>query len=150
MASIANTPRGARGFTLPELAIVIVIIGILASIAYSSFNRYIMRSSRQAAQTELLELANLQEKIYLNANAYTTNLTAAYTGQAGGGLGEATGTTNDGKYALSLACNPNPPPATGCQAFVLTATPNGGQTADGNLTLDEKGSKTWNGNTYWK
>ena len=54
------------GFTLIEVMIAMAIIAILTAIAFPSYQNYITRSSRSAAQTELLELANLQEKIFLN------------------------------------------------------------------------------------
>ena len=58
-----------NGFTLIEVIIVMAIIAILTAIAFPSYQNYIIRSSRSAAQTELLELANLQEKIYLNTTS---------------------------------------------------------------------------------
>ena len=94
--------NGHKGFTLMELIVAVAIVGILAAIALPSYRQHIVRSSREAAQIELLDLATFQEKIYLNSNAYATSITTAYNGTAAGGLGKTSGQTNDGKYALTI------------------------------------------------
>jgi type IV pilus assembly protein PilE len=131
-----------RGFTLIEVMITIAIVAILVSIALPSYQEYIRRSSREAAQSQLMELAGTQEKIFLNANAYSNSVTAAYNGNATGGLGAPTGKTSDGRYNLSVS-------VTGA-SYTLTATPIAGSTqaADGNLTIDSSGTKTWGSKTW--
>ena len=42
--------RRASGFTLVEMLIAVTIIGILASIAYPSYQQYIVKGNRAAAQ----------------------------------------------------------------------------------------------------
>src|SRR6185295_16090027 len=79
--------RNSGGFTLIEILIVVALVLTLTLIAYPSYTNHVIKSNRTAAQAELLELSSLEEKIYLNSNAYSTSLTAAYTGQAAGGLG---------------------------------------------------------------
>lgn len=135
---------GNRGFTLIELIVAVAIVGVLAAIALPSYRNYLIRSARVAAQAELLELASLEEKIYLNSNAYTSSVTAAYTGTAAGGLGRTSGQTRDSKYNLSLSVG------TGSATFVLTATPVSGtqQAGDGNLSISESGQRLW-GSTTW-
>ncbi len=130
----------ANGFTLIELMIVVVIIGILAAIAMPSYNNYVIRGSRSAAQTELLELASLQEKIYLNSNTYSANISTAYTGNSGGGLGKTSGKTSDSKYTLTLV--------SAGQTYTLTATPVAGTTQAGNgcLTIQENSLRQWHEN----
>ena len=132
---------GVKGFTLIELMITMAIIGILAAIAFPSYENYVIRTSRAAARTELLELAGLQERIYLNSNAYSPNVATAYNGQATGGLGKTGGTTRDGKYNITIdIVAPD-------QMFTLTATPVGGspQDGDGAITINSSGVRTWNG-----
>ena len=114
-----------KGFTLIEVMIAMAIIAILTAIAFPSYQNYITRSSRSAAQTELLQMANLQEKIYLNTTSYSVSATAAYNGRSDGGLGTL-GTTADGKYTLSITPNAIP-----TQTFLITATPVVGSTQDG-------------------
>jgi type IV pilus assembly protein PilE len=131
-----------KGFTLMELMIAVVIVGILAAIALPSYKEYVKKASRAAAQTELLDLASIQEKIFLNSNSYSASITAAYTGNASGGLGRTSGRTNDGKYDLSIV-------APG-QTYTITATPVAGttQAGDGNLTISENGQRLW-GSVAW-
>ena len=129
-----------NGFSLIELLVAVVIVGILAAIAMPSYRNYVIRGARAEAQTELLELASLQEKIYLNSNAYTASVTAAYNGTSAGGLGKTSGQTSNGKYTLSLS-------GIG-QTFTLTATPvaGGWQAGDGCLTIRENGLRQWHVN----
>ena len=136
--------RDHQGFTLIEVMITVAIVAILAAVALPNYQNYLIRSARVQAQTELLDLATLQEKIFLNSNAYTSSVTANYTGQAAGGLGRTSGATNDGKYTLSIALG------TGGQSFVLTATPDAGgaQRNDGTLSIAETGRKLW-GTLSW-
>ena len=142
--SAMNRKRRA-GFSLIELVVVVAIIGILTSIAYGSYRNYVMRASRGAAQTELLQLANQQEKIYLNSNAYAFSITAAYNGRSDGGLGKTSGKSSDNKYTLSIA-----PTAGPTQTFTITATPVAGttQATDGNLVIASDGTRTWGSKTW--
>ena len=47
--------KGERGFTLMELIIAMVIIGILTAIAIPNYTAYIQRSVRSEARTQVLE-----------------------------------------------------------------------------------------------
>lgn len=127
----------ANGFSLMELLVTVTIIGILLAIAVPNYNEYIRRSSRSAAQSELLELASIQEKIFLNSSAYTQNVTTAYTGNSTGGLGRTSGRTQDGKYTLSFGLLGT------ATTYTLTATPVPGSTqvGDGNISVNEAGRR---------
>ena len=127
--------KKTQGFTLIELMIVVAIIGILAGIALPSYQQHVIRASREAAQTELLQMAAVQEKIYLNSSSYTTvAITAAYTGKFNGGL-SANARSVDGKYDYACVCN--------AQDFTITATPKVGttQAGDGNLSINSTGQR---------
>ena len=70
-----NLYRTMRGISLIELLIVIVIIGIMAAIAYPNYRQFAARAKRTEAKAALLQIAQNQERFYLQNNTYTTDMT---------------------------------------------------------------------------
>ena len=66
--------RKMRGITLIELMIVITILGILAAVAFPSYQKFMQRAKRNEAKAALLQIATNQERWYLNNNRYTTDM----------------------------------------------------------------------------
>lgn len=66
--------RRLRGVTLIELMIVVVVLGILAAIAYPNYREYVARAKRTEARAALLQIATNQERFYLQNNTYTADL----------------------------------------------------------------------------
>jgi type IV pilus assembly protein PilE len=60
-----------QGFTLIELMITVVIMGIVASIAYPSYQNNVMQSRRADAKGALLDLANFMERHATEVGCYT-------------------------------------------------------------------------------
>lgn len=84
-----------QGFTLIELLIVVVIIGILASIAIPKFSSVRERAYVAAARADLRNLANLQDVYYNENYTYTTSMAALGFDNSEGvtiAIGEATNT----------------------------------------------------------
>ncbi len=62
--------RSEKGFTLVELMIVVVIIGILASIAIPKFSALIGKTKVTEAKTILRSIINLEQAYYMQQSAY--------------------------------------------------------------------------------
>ena len=62
--------RSEKGFTLVELMIVVVIIGILASIAIPKFSSLISKTKVTEAKTMLRQIVNLEKTYFLANSAY--------------------------------------------------------------------------------
>lgn len=121
--------------SLVELMIVVTIIAILASVAYPSYRRYVMRSDRVDAKTALLRVNVAQEKFFLQNQRYAT---AAELDQAPpAGLGIAA-TSEREKYTVDL-------PEAEALSYVARATAQNSQTDDTRcrvFRIDETGQKT--------
>lgn len=58
------------GFTLIEILITLVIIGILAMYAVPAYHEHVAKARRTAAETVLVQLASALESYYMSNNSY--------------------------------------------------------------------------------
>lgn len=129
-----------RGFTLIELMITVAIVGILAAIAYPSYQNYILRSHRSEGMALLSEAAARMERYYAQNSTYKT---ASLKGLGLTGDDKATSLDSSNKYySLSLGT----PTAT---TYNLSVVPKNAQDKDtcGTLTLDSTGLRGAAGTT---
>ena len=75
--------RSEKGFTLVELMIVVVIIGILASIAIPKFASLIGRTKTTEAKTILGQIVQGEETYFFTSNAYIAFAAGADCAQIG-------------------------------------------------------------------
>ena len=68
--------RRERGFSLIELMVVVLIIGILAAVALNSYRKYVVRANRTDAKSAMQDLAGREERFMYKNNKYTTDSTA--------------------------------------------------------------------------
>ena len=61
-----------KGFTIIEMMIVLLVIGILAAVAYPRYNESIQRGYRTEGQAFLSEVAARQERYFAQNNRYVT------------------------------------------------------------------------------
>ena len=121
--------RRMRGVTLLELMIVVVIIGILATVAYPNYREFAARAKRTEAKALLLEIAANQERFYLNANRFGTLAELGYAVPL---------VTDSGSYTITI-------PSNDASNFTATASYNHGGSELArctSFTIDGRGDKS--------
>lgn len=126
------------GFSLIEIMITLVIVGIIAAIALPSYRDSQLRAGRADGKTALMQVASDQERFFSNNFSYSTDAVPLAT------PAQATLTSRDGKYVISVAACAGGTIAT---CFIATATPQDDQTDDdcGNLTITSAGVRAASG-----
>ena len=132
-----------RGFTLIEILIVLVLVSIISSFAYSSYSKNIVKTRRIDSQAALMSFAAAMERHYIakgsylgsdngeepDSNGYLTPNAKVFASEA----------PLDGSakyYDLRIK-------ALSETAYTLFAIPKGPQAGDGKLRLSSTGERVW-------
>jgi len=107
-----------KGFTLIEVMIVVVIISILAAIAFPAYQESVRKSRRIDAKSSLLQAAQILERCFTEFNTYTAppppNGCSILTDTDADTIGDTINLTSDTA------------PLNGDGYYTITSTPSGG------------------------
>lgn len=122
----------ARGFTLIELMIVVVVVSIIIAIAFPSYTEQVRKGRRADAKAALAELSQFMERTLVENKTYTpggASPTLPFTESPKDGTSKY--------YTLSLR-------AVAATSYTLQAVPKNAQANDkcGTMTLNSLGVKT--------
>ena len=147
--------HGATGFTLIELMIVVVVVGILSAVAYPSYRDYVIKGKRAEGKAALLKAAQMQERYYSDKATYLADLAPLFGLGAGATVFSSENPSNPGKdnvagtgsAAYTIAAEA---PTAGCPinaCFSLIATPRAphSDAVCGNFTLTSTGTRAATG-----
>jgi type IV pilus assembly protein PilE len=124
-----------NGFTLIEIMIVVAIIGILAAIAYPSYQDSIKAAKRSECMGVVLEIAQTLERGQSETMTYKGVDVSQYTKCPIDG--------SEVNYNIEVK-------DTSRTYYRIVATPIGLMADDGILSLDANGNKVWASKLCWK
>lgn len=126
--------RRARGFTLIELVIAILVLAVLVGLAFPAYNDQVIKARRADGKALLLLAAQRQQQFFTINGAYT-----ATVGEGGLGMSAQ---SPDGYYQLTITAS--------ATTYTLQAARAGAQARDsrcGDLTLTHLGVRGNSGGT---
>ena len=121
-------PKKQIGYSLTELMVAVALVGILAAIAYPSYQDHVQKVRRSAAQQALIEISGRQEQFLLDNLAYTADLN---------NINYTVPTEVAPFYTISVTLSAGPP-----QGYTISATAIGTQLNDGDLSYASDGTKS--------
>lgn len=136
--------RGARGFTLIELMITVMIVGILAAIAIPQYQQFVTKSRRAEAKAGLARVQGALERYFTVNNTYTVDPSALKLPKCADAKTPSGDTCDSTNYIITIGV---PDGGSISTAFQLTASPVAGRqdAVCGNFTVDNLNVKTSTG-----
>ena len=118
------------GFTLIEVAVVVLLLLILSAIAVPAYTSQVLKSRRAEAQAFMLAVQARQQQFLLDTRSYGTTLAV---------VGIPVSANVASAYTPVLAVSNVAPPT-----FTVTLTPRASQLSDscGTLGIDQAGTKS--------
>jgi type IV pilus assembly protein PilE len=140
-----KSPSKRTGFTLMELLVVVAIVGILVAIAMPSYDAYLRRGSRSAAQAFMMQVAGKQAQYLLDARNYAVGSTAMTD------LGLTVPPEVTPFYTVVVENSAGGTTVTTPPSYRVRATPisSSRQAPDGELILTDNGTKSRGGTAGW-
>jgi len=131
LASGGSVAMSRNGFTLIELLIVVVIIGLLATIAIPKFSNTKEKAYVASMKSDLRNLATAEEAFFYDSAKYTNNLTLMNNFNPSAGVTMVVNATASGWSASTTSAFA---PARTCALFSGNAAPLAPATVEGRIT----------------
>ncbi len=140
--------KNNTGFTLLELMVSVLIIGVLMAMAVPQYNNYINRSNRTAMQADLMRIASALERVrtvqltYANAKLTDANIYGSDkypVGSTGTGVlyNLTLGPSNSAATVQTVSADIT-------TTWEISAVPANRQAKDGMMKLNSLGQSCWN------
>ncbi len=119
--------KNAQGVTLIELLFVVAIVGILAMVAYPSYQDSVKKTRRADALTAVVSIQLAQENFRGSCPFYAQNIGSTNICGVSSALStvSASSVSRDRYYLLSILAN-----SAGGNSYTIVATPQGAQVPD--------------------